>query len=143
MASTNMKLDVEKIDPHKCPRCGGANTEFLGNDGLPTSTYLCVDCEKGEGQEATYEVVRGNRIESVVWDEDNETHEIYDERYMLERHAPDLLAAARAVIANWKRGDLAGAVRRLAEVAAKIDRIEGVTYPKPPFSRTRLPEVKP
>jgi len=137
MASTNTKLDVKKIDSHFCPRCGGTNTQSLGSDGLPTTTYLCLDCEQREGQEATYEVVHGNRIQSMVWDQDGETHEVYDERYILERHAPDLLAAARTVIANWEHGNLAGAVSRLAAIVEKMDGSEAPTYPKPPFSRTR------
>jgi len=80
------------INPHRCPRCDGLRTEFLGNDGTPTTTYLCRDCEKKNPDYCTYDIVRDSNIQSVNWDDpDRQCHStVYDSFYLTQQAATDM-----------------------------------------------------
>lgn len=57
--------------------------------------------------------------------------DIHHERArVLANTAPELLRKARAVIGSWEKGDLADAVRDLAESVTKLDDLDvGTTFP--------------
>lgn len=57
--------------------------------------------------------------------------DIHHERArVLANTAPELLRKARAVIGSWKKGNLADAVRDLAESVTKLDDLDvGTTFP--------------
>jgi hypothetical protein len=57
----------------------------------------------------------------VFDDDENVVAYWYDDGLRLLMAAPDLLTAAEKVVARWKRGDLAEAVRELAVAIAKAN----------------------
>ena len=60
--------------------------------------------------------------EIVVNDEEGQEAALWlDEGLLLRLGARDLLDAARAVVARWEQGDLAGAVRGLATAIARAE----------------------
>jgi len=80
----------------KCPRCGGYNTVSCGCDGTPTTTWLCNDCEGRGVDDATYSIVRGNRIQSVNWDD----RTVYDTRYHLQQRALEMQEVLQEFVAD-------------------------------------------
>jgi hypothetical protein len=55
---------------------------------------------------------------TVDTEEENDVLRYLDEPARLRVAAPRLLSASEAVLANWERGDLAAAVRELADAVA-------------------------
>lgn len=110
------QLEHRKIDPTECPRCHGHNTEWLGDDGTPTGTYLCRHCEE------SYDVARVQDIMSITWDDkDGQTHTLYDTNYMVRQAAQDLLAVLRRLArAAGNRENTMGDPCRLIECQTEL-----------------------
>ena len=76
------------IDPRQCPRCGGHNTDCLGNDGTSSTAYICRDCDAknpdADGESpGYYEVIQVDVVGSVVWtDDEGKEHEVHDTEYL-------------------------------------------------------------
>lgn len=91
------KLEHRKIDPRVCPRCGGMNTENLGDDGTTTETHACLDCQKQEDYTAggaDYDVSYAEDVEAVRWcDPDGTEHEVWDSDYLTKQAADKLFHA--------------------------------------------------
>jgi hypothetical protein len=126
------KIDHRFIEPNECPRCGGKNTQCLGNDGTMTAMYVCLDCEKKHPDNCGYDIVYSSQISSVnfeAWDETkelSEEHCVYDTEWIVKQEAGKLLEIAKRMLEHHEAGTDSNPPELMwDELRASVARAEG------------------